>query len=95
MRPVVGFGEFNPALQPDPRGPAFNTYQYATSDPINNTDTTGLQISQVESCIGGVIVFGGALAGIIVTERTASILFTVTGVGGAFTLVGSCSALAE
>jgi RHS repeat-associated protein len=85
--------EINPALQPAPGAPALNTYQYAGSDPINNTDTTGLQLTCITAFTGVTLTAetaipileggGPALLAVLSPEIVAAILAVAPELAGA------------
>ncbi|MET7678587.1 RHS repeat-associated core domain-containing protein, partial [Streptomyces seoulensis] len=69
--------------QPDPSGQEFNPYLYATSDPVNNIDPTGLSNSSlgyVNFALGAI----GAAAGIVGLVAASPVVVGVAaGVGAA------------
>jgi RHS repeat-associated protein len=85
--------ELNPVLQPAPGAPALNTYQYAGSDPINNTDTTGLQLTCITAFTGVTLTAetaipileggGPALLAVLSPEIVAAILAVAPELAGA------------
>jgi uncharacterized protein RhaS with RHS repeats len=59
----LGARYYNPTTgrftQPDPSGKEANTYNYASCNPVNGNDPTGLSAS---GCIGATVLFGAAAA---------------------------------
>lgn len=85
--------------QPDPSGQEQNSYLYASGDPINKEDPTGLD--GVEDILGGAIAIGGALALVPAAAASAPVavgMFILGAGGGGLTgygigkcIIGECS----
>ncbi|MDT9682396.1 RHS repeat-associated core domain-containing protein [Streptomyces sp. TRM76323] len=87
--------------QPDPSGQENNPYLYATGDPVNNTDPTGLlSIDGIGNALGiGGILYSGLTEGADAAEAATAAMIAEVGITGlcvagaaAFTTVGAAAA---
>jgi RHS repeat-associated protein len=88
----LGTRYYNPTTarftQPDPSGKEANTYNYASCNPINNTDPTGLDgLGCAEASVGGFI----AVAGFFAAPTGVGLLLMGLGLAaGEFASYGTC-----
>ncbi|WET81197.1 RHS repeat-associated core domain-containing protein [Amycolatopsis sp. QT-25] len=89
---LTGYRNYNPTwgrfTQPDPTGQEPNPYNYATGDPINNSDPTGAYswADFAGDAVGG--LFGtavGAVVGVTISSFFSPVVGGIVGVG-----VGGC-----